>query len=684
MNKTRVILLVTAIIVVSLGAGGAWLIKRNAAEQVAKTAAAADKPTEVVIVETPIERLFKRAQADDVTAQVRLAQLYLTPEPAAGFNLTKNQSLAFSWYQRAAENGDAEAQFRVAEMYLAGRGVPFDTTKAMASLAKAAEQNHIDAAVRLGLMYAPTANGRHHDVRMAAKWLNAAADLGSPRAEAALDGLRLAGRLPSEAAESDDDAPNIYPIRQLTERWLNDLNRHISGGNLQSRRRSKISIATNGVVSIAFRRLRLTFDDGEAMLIGDLRLDIEPKGDPDPTTGTYPSYRFVGALSPRFAITRNGEPDILIKHTPSRFVGEWRPDLAMFTDFEIRLGNIKIAYIDKNFAATISDFAILSDLRQSGNGKWSGRPFAVEIAGLSARDSVTGRGLELAKMSLGGTVAGLDLAQNQKFLGDFKTMSLKDWFTSVLLRAIESQPHDSMIAGEGFDWRVKGLNVFADDSKKLFGLGEAHFSLDVADLDKPLGRINLALGGGGIEFNSENPALNGLSPTQAELKASLVRLPAWEAARVLVKTAFDIGLKGGISQTATTSGGFDQRLFATLAEKIPALIAAARSGLQIDLRAERGAIAVQFGSELLAHMKPPGYLSGTTNLWIEGVEALEKSAAMVPEAAALQRLKPFGEQTTHNKRPALRFQIKLTPDGRVLINGEDASAVVQVIGESLR
>lgn len=535
-------------------------------------------------------------------------------------------------------------------------------------------------------MYSPTSSGQHHDVKLAAKWLNAAVDLGSPRAEAELDRLRLVGRLPdaTNEAEATDEAPNVLRIRQMTERWLADINRQLLDSTLESRRRPKISIATNGLISITFGRLRLSGNDGTTILFGDLRLEIEPKGDPNPVTGVHPSYRFVGTLPPRIAVSRTGAPDILIKHTPERFVGEWRPDLAMFTELEIRLSEIKITNIDKNFDVAIGWLAILTDLQQDGDGKWSGRPLAVEITGLSARDSITGSGIELGKMSLAGTVSSLDFARNQKFLGDLKTMSLQDWFKSVLLKAIESQPQNSMIAGEGFDWQLKGMNLFGNDSKKLFGLSEAHFSLDIADLDKPLGVINLALGGSGIEIESENPVLNDLLPRQANFKASLVRLPLWETARVFVQTAFNIGLEGSVSKTAATSGGFDQRLFGDLAVNLPPLVEAARSGLQLDLRAERGEIAIQIGGELIAHMKPPSYLSGTTNLWIEGIEALEKLAATVPEAAALQRLKPFGEKTTHNDRPALRFQIELTPEGRFLINGEDASAVVQAIGASLR
>ncbi|MGI9403386.1 MAG: tetratricopeptide repeat protein [Hyphomicrobium sp.] len=55
---------------------------------------------------------------------------------------------------KAAEQGDAKAQFNLGLMYGEGRGVARDDAKARAWFQKAAEQGDVKAQLKLGLMYA--------------------------------------------------------------------------------------------------------------------------------------------------------------------------------------------------------------------------------------------------------------------------------------------------------------------------------------------------------------------------------------------------------------------------------------------------------------------------------------------------------------------------------------------------
>jgi len=50
--------------------------------------------------------------------------------------------MAAEWYAKAAEQGVAEAQFNLAEMYKEGRGLPQDDKLASAWHAQAAEQGY--------------------------------------------------------------------------------------------------------------------------------------------------------------------------------------------------------------------------------------------------------------------------------------------------------------------------------------------------------------------------------------------------------------------------------------------------------------------------------------------------------------------------------------------------------------
>ena len=60
---------------------------------------------------------------------------------------------AFRLWKRAAEQGDASAQFMVGLMYAGGSGTPEDDAKAVYWYTRAAKQGDMWAQQRLGLMY---------------------------------------------------------------------------------------------------------------------------------------------------------------------------------------------------------------------------------------------------------------------------------------------------------------------------------------------------------------------------------------------------------------------------------------------------------------------------------------------------------------------------------------------------
>ena len=73
--------------------------------------------------------------------------------------------------QRAAEQGDADAQFRLGKMYDMALGVPRDEKKAVYWYSKAAEQEHAGAQFELGMTYYYGAEGFRINLSKAADWL---------------------------------------------------------------------------------------------------------------------------------------------------------------------------------------------------------------------------------------------------------------------------------------------------------------------------------------------------------------------------------------------------------------------------------------------------------------------------------------------------------------------------------
>ena len=71
------------------------------------------------VTNDPISELRRAAQQGDADAQYNLGWIY-----AKGEGVPKNDAEAVAWYRRAAEQGYADAQYNLGWMYAKGEGVP--------------------------------------------------------------------------------------------------------------------------------------------------------------------------------------------------------------------------------------------------------------------------------------------------------------------------------------------------------------------------------------------------------------------------------------------------------------------------------------------------------------------------------------------------------------------------------
>ena len=81
------------------------------------------------------------------------------------------------WYEKAAVQGNAEAQFNLGLMYRKGEGVRQDYVKARQWYEKAAKQGHAQAQNNLGFMY-DHGKGVRQNKRTAKEWFGKACDNG--------------------------------------------------------------------------------------------------------------------------------------------------------------------------------------------------------------------------------------------------------------------------------------------------------------------------------------------------------------------------------------------------------------------------------------------------------------------------------------------------------------------------
>ena len=135
--------------------------------------------TQSVTASTASEALLwylKAAEQGDAEAQYSLGFRY-----EHGWNVFEDDREAVMWYSKAAEQGHARAQYRLGSMYANGKGVPEDYREAVLWYRKAAEQGDTIAQTALGVMYA-NGSGVPQDYVQAYAWINLAAAQGEEMA----------------------------------------------------------------------------------------------------------------------------------------------------------------------------------------------------------------------------------------------------------------------------------------------------------------------------------------------------------------------------------------------------------------------------------------------------------------------------------------------------------------------
>lgn len=128
-----------------------------------------------------VSDLVGRAEKGELVAQLELAAIY-----AKGEGVPKDNAAAARWFLKAAEQGDANAQFILGQRYSK------DVAEAVKWFSKAAEQGHGEARMNLGGIYI-AGKGVLKNSTEAAKWFLLSAEQGNPAAQCQIGRMHLTG-----------------------------------------------------------------------------------------------------------------------------------------------------------------------------------------------------------------------------------------------------------------------------------------------------------------------------------------------------------------------------------------------------------------------------------------------------------------------------------------------------------
>ena len=128
-----------------------------------------------------VNKDLRAAELGDASAQFKMALRY-----DSGQGVLQNYTKAVTWLHKSAEQDFVKAQYNLGSMYYSGQGVPQDTAEAAKWYLQAAERGHASAQKNLGAMYGK-GQGIHQSNTEAYIWSSIAAESGDAGATANRD-----------------------------------------------------------------------------------------------------------------------------------------------------------------------------------------------------------------------------------------------------------------------------------------------------------------------------------------------------------------------------------------------------------------------------------------------------------------------------------------------------------------
>jgi len=128
------------------------------------------------------------AEQGNAQAQNQVGDMY-----SSGKGVDQDYNKAVTWYRKAADQGYAPGQLNLGSMYLTGRGVTQDYSEAVKWFRKAADQGNVYGQGFLGMAY-DKGEGVAQDYKEAARWYRLAAEQGEAAAQGLLGGLYQLGK----------------------------------------------------------------------------------------------------------------------------------------------------------------------------------------------------------------------------------------------------------------------------------------------------------------------------------------------------------------------------------------------------------------------------------------------------------------------------------------------------------
>lgn len=390
--------------------------------------------------------------------------------------------------------------------------------------------------------------------------------------------------------------------------------------------------------------------------------------------------------------TFNGPDDTNISFNigEQNTVGILEEKLGYFTKLDMKLGNLAMQISEEGSELpvniAIGGLSMFQNFDSTDGVLYSG-PTNVALNNFSIKTEEHG----------GGTVGALTAAMTLK---DMKLPTLAEYKEKVLayqetieamtspettenvseedVAKMMSDLYDFDLGGFAIEYGLKDLAMDSTDVKMNLASGKFGLSLDGLKADN--GTAGVVFGFNGFSSSDEEVEYKDVIPRQANINLSASNIPMAQLTELISTTMESISANPAMVQMAGMG----------VMMKIPMLLSSAGTKIKIaDTFASGNAYNTTLAGEAKADINAVTSVTADVKSVFTGIDALlaiadQYQGAQGPAgfyyvqlADTLGKLKSVGTPVAGaGGKPAHEFQFKITPEGQMLINGQDAQALM--------
>jgi hypothetical protein len=428
------------------------------------------------------------------------------------------------------------------------------------------------------------------------------------------------------------------------------------------------------------------------------------------TPGDHGEYALTITAPDSIKVSDDREPVADLSAGSQHFSAVWWPKYHAFTQIDASYTKLHLRSLKKNgpVDAEIDSFKDTLALTNDGD-VWSG-PSKVEVSGIKLNAGIKGQ----VALTIDG--ASGDAVYDKMNLAIYKDIETKS--AQLLASAASGKPQGGEKTQAMLSSMVSGLQAYIDGLNTHFKLSnlklnvvpeapdpasgqkaEGPFTLSLATLTtastmsglmEDKGNISLAVAGTGFETSGVPPALAGAIPGDISFEIHADNLPLQSVGKQftgLLSQALSgpMAAEGGDpTQKTAMQQQFQTQLMLAMAA-LPAELTAAGTKLTVtNTYTKAPEIVSNVEGSFVANTASPLMAEGSLTLVITGLhELLDKFQTMMsggnadPHVAGwYQNLGMVEMMGKHSKaadgRSQTTYKVELTPDGRALLNGQDA------------